>query len=140
MRPLYIIDPVTQCWVWQRGHSGKPGKEYGHIRLNGKLWTAHRLFWAIANNVMPHPTYDICHTCDNRMCVNPAHLFLGTRTDNMRDCSFKGRVPTKLTKDQVREIRAKVSAGKTRCSVAKEFSVSAALVSQIVLGRAWKHT
>lgn len=65
---------------------------YGGLTVRGKFTTAHRISWALFNGRYPKKQMDICHTCDNRKCINPKHLFIGTRSDNMMDCSRKGRL------------------------------------------------
>lgn len=57
----------------------------------GQKFRAHRYSYAMLHG-MPPSTIDVCHTCDTPQCVNPEHLFVGTRTDNMRDCRSKGRL------------------------------------------------
>jgi hypothetical protein len=76
------------CWLWTGAING-PG--YGSLRLDGqpKSVFAHRLAWQLANGAMPNGL--VLHKCDNPRCVNPDHLFIGTYTDNQRDCVRKGR-------------------------------------------------
>lgn len=76
------------CWEWT-GSRHRPG--YGSFFADGKCWRAHR--WAYTHFIGPIPSgMFVCHKCDNPPCVNPAHLFLGTNGDNMRDASRKNRL------------------------------------------------
>lgn len=63
---------------------------YGRLRVRGVQTRAHRHAYVLVHGVVPHDV-DVLHRCDNPICVNPEHLFLGTKTDNMQDMSRKGR-------------------------------------------------
>ena len=74
-----------KCWEWI-GSTGKPG--YGHIILKGKYVDAHRISYMLFRGEIPKGLM-VLHTCDNKKCVNPDHLFLGTQKDNMAQWARK---------------------------------------------------
>ena len=109
---------IGGCWEWTGRNYRNTG--YGAFSLNRKLQYAHRLSYVMAHGDIPvvdGKTLYVCHHCDNKKCVNPDHLFVGTHSDNTQDCVKKGRNGflvgrgesngrCKLTDVQADEIRA----------------------------------
>jgi hypothetical protein len=77
----------TGCVEWT-GSTTSDG--YGQLTVNGRHMLAHRLAWEVHNGPIPDGQI-VCHTCDNRSCINVGHLWLGTQRDNVRDAMAKGR-------------------------------------------------
>ncbi len=136
---------VSGCWEW-RGFVSPRG--YGRFYFRGSKWQAQRAAWVFANGEVP-PDLLVLHHCDNRRCVRPSHLFLGTPLDNMRDMIAKGRQRHpiryglrtwhKLTEDDVRAIRAAYSSGgMTQDALASQYGVSRRLIGGIVTGKRWR--
>ncbi len=135
------------CWEWT-GCFSDTG--YGNFYAEGQLHLTHRYSWEQSNGKIPRGLC-VLHKCDNRACIRPDHLFLGSKRDNTRDMFFKGRQrnlgitkgqdhgQSKLTNDDVLRIRAGVAAGRTQRSFAKELGVSEALISKVVLRKYWRH-
>jgi hypothetical protein len=118
------------------------GTGYKLIQINGKARLAHRVAYELANGEIPADQL-VLHRCDQPSCINPEHLFLGTQLDNMRDMIAKGRkrspsgedAPnTKLTLDQVREIRASTESQRL---LAKRYGVSLSAISNVRTGDTW---
>jgi hypothetical protein len=80
---------MSDCIIWT-GALWAQGR-YGMQKLNGKSMGAHKAEWIKKFGDVPKGLV-VCHSCDNGLCVNVDHLFLGTLSDNMRDCSQKGRL------------------------------------------------
>jgi DNA-binding transcriptional regulator YiaG len=133
------------CWEWTASVNGHG---YGQImtRENGRrrLLLAHRVSYLWHKG----DPGEMCvmHTCDNRKCVNPEHLTLGTRADNQRDMARKGRSArgergghARLTAPAVAEIRRLRSSGVGQADLAARFGVSQPTISDIEHRRTWGH-
>jgi hypothetical protein len=129
------------CWTWL-GAKTKGG--YGLIGIRGmsRCEGAHRVSWVIANGPIPENLH-ILHRCDNRSCVNPAHLFIGTSKDNMADARNKGRMHlgelhgmSKITWEDVFWIRS-LYPNLSQTKIARMFSITQSAVSLIISGTNW---
>lgn len=125
-------------WIGPKSRWG-----YGVVNRNHTEYhkmPAHRLAWTLANGTIPSGLY-VCHHCDNRICVNVEHLFLGTHDDNMQDGVIKRRFPrslkcpgAKLSDDTVRLIR-QLRERYTLAELADRFGTSCAHVCNIIAGK-----
>jgi len=129
------------CWEWQGGLD-KDG--YGQLAAPEES-RAHRVAWFLVNGPIPEGLR-VLHRCDNPPCCNPLHLFLGDNLANSRDMVNKGRSMagiknafSKLTTEQVIEIRKRRAEGILLNDLAEEFSVAFSTISKISLKKAWKH-
>lgn len=121
------------CWEWT---ARIEPKGYGRFSFEKKPRLAHRMAWFLTYGYFPIASIQVCHKCDNRKCVNPAHLFLGTNSANQRDRCLKGRASKKLSSEDVLEIRA---SDKSQRELAKTYKVDQALVQRIKANKIWKH-
>jgi hypothetical protein len=125
---------------------GRINRGYGEIVILGKTYQAHRVSYESAYGEIPKGLH-VLHYCDNRSCVNPKHLGIGTQQDNMNDMLRKHRSRdsrgennenAKLTWEKVREIRAECAKGFTQRSIAKLYGVDYTTVNHIVRNYTWK--
>ena len=139
------VEKGNGCWQWTAG-TNRHG--YGVFTMDGEQLLAHRAAWQLTYGPVPegegaHGTC-VCHTCDNRLCVNPAHLFLGSHQDNMDDMVVKGRNvrgteqrSAKLTEDDVEKIRANEQ-GLSQRDLANLYGVSQPTISGIIRRKKWR--
>jgi len=130
------------CWLWTAATNSDG---YGLWHIAGKTVQAHRASYAYTKGPIPKGLH-VLHSCDNPTCVNPAHLSLGTNQTNVDDSVSKGRNcrgtrngNSKLTEDQVRQIRARYAAGESYPDLGIAFGVTSVLIGQIVRNKIWKH-
>lgn len=133
-------DEATGCWNWTARRDPKGYGEIGGGPGRNKL-RAYRVAYELYVGTIP-PGLFVCHACDNPSCVNPAHLWLGTNADNIRDAAKKGRMPrggqrSMLTEAQVREIRDRHDIPARE--FAARFGVSYHAVRSARERRTWKH-
>lgn len=136
------------CWEWNRAIS--TGTGYGNISVGGMQIGAHRAsyiahYGEIANCLC------VCHRCDNRKCINPEHLFLGTKLENIQDAKAKGRLRPhrfangerhnkgKLSEREVIEILVLIASRNSRRSIAARYGVNPSSIWQIASGKSWKY-
>jgi HNH endonuclease len=146
--------PETGCWIWL-GKVGRNG--YGSLKNNGRYTYAHRFIFALFSGEEIAADLCACHRCDVPLCVNPKHIFLGTRAENQRDAAIKKRMPfgdnhwsirtpelhargtdlktAKLTDEAVRLIRQAV---RPSDEVGRELGVSGSLVRRIRRNERWR--
>jgi hypothetical protein len=116
---------VGDCLVWSLA-TNKDG--YGVYTIDGKVQLAHRAAWMFTHGSFPDGLC-VLHRCDNPPCVNPAHLFVGTQADNLRDMNAKARRARKLTPDDQQTVRARLERGDRVTTIARDMRVSASLIS-----------
>jgi hypothetical protein len=140
-RFLSYVEEHDGCWLWD-GTLKETG--YGQAAYHGKRVSAHRVSFILFSGPITNGLH-VLHKCDVRNCVNPAHLMLGTHTDNMHDMIAKGRhvAPrgeraggAKLTEQEVRAIRMEEGAASR---IGARYGVSKSLVHAIRNGRIWRH-
>lgn len=127
------------CWPWLGTRSAKG---YPLLVIGRHQVVVTRLLIDVAED------QDACHRCDNPPCVNPLHLFAGSRADNQADKAAKGRSARgetnggggRLTDADVRTIRSLLDAGElTKAAIARRFGVSGTQIGHIATGRQWRH-
>lgn len=132
------VEKTESCWLWRgkvKPGSSSSGGGYGVLQVPGtrNSITAHRLSYALHFAEIPAGQH-VCHRCDVRACVNPAHLFLGDNAINIGDAARKGRMYRKLSHERIRAIKTRTEAGERHLDIARDYGVSRSLVSMIGRG------
>ena len=138
----------NECWEW-KGSTHRNG--YGAFKLGGKSYKAHRYSWTLHYGEIPKGLC-VCHHCDNRKCVNPNHLFLGTQKDNIADAEQKGRRTNvkifqkgsehpnaKLNEKLVHQIKQLYKKKKRQCEIARIFNIDRRQIHSIISENTWNH-
>ena len=141
-------NPETGCLEWT---AARDSTGYGSFKLDGEKVNAHRVAWRLAYGPVP-AGLDVCHHCDNRLCVEPNHLFVGTRAENVADAVKKGRHSTtagslrgtrnpkaRLNEVAVRVIRHFHAKGVSQRKLARLHGVDHKTISFIVHRKTWTH-
>jgi len=143
------IKSEEECWEW-KGFISPKG--YGRFKLGVNMPNAQRVSWMLTHGKIPNKLH-VLHSCDNRSCVNPKHLYLGTNADNMRDMAERGRSTkgkifhwgenhwnTTLSSQQIKEIRLLYSTGDyTYAKLAKLYRVCFQHIGSIVTKKVRKY-
>lgn len=140
-RFLKHIYKTDTCWIWTGSITKKMG--YGQFNIDGNTYRSHRVSYELYKGQIPKGLL-VRHICNNPPCVNPQHLEVGTHQDNVNDKMKSGRHQTginhyksKLTEEQVKEIRNRADEPKTKLS--KEFNTSMSNIYNIIKNKNWKH-
>jgi len=124
------------CWLW-RGAKNRAVNGYGIALIDGKIAYAHRASFEHFHGPVPQGMC-VCHTCDVPACVNPDHLFLGTRADNSRDMREKGKGPRTMTLTPAKALKIFRDRGNGE-TIAAKYGITRATVNKIRRGENWKH-
>lgn len=137
------------CWLWT-GAVKDGGYGCFTMKVDGRKRgiSAHTAMHLLFRGPVP-PGHDVCHACDNPACVNPDHIFTGTRAQNVRDMIRKGRAPrrpagarhplARMSEETVIRMRAQHRSGRSIYSLAKEYGVNSGSAHDAIKGITWKH-
>lgn len=138
------VKKTKSCWIWT---SKNQASGYGRLKIKGKHISVHRFSYELHKGKIPVGLF-VCHSCDNRLCVNPDHLWLGTNTDNIRDMEKKGRSKhpnkenhwkSKFSISDIKKIREKYKTGYfSKKELAKEFGTCKSNMASILQNKTWK--
>lgn len=147
-----VVWSPDDCWEWtaglnEDGYGVFATPRHMNLAKKGGYELAHRMAWRLLHREDIPTGLRVLHICDNRKCVRPQHLFLGTQRENVEDAARKGRMrapkgeshpKAKLTEAQVIYIRAELLKGRFQKDLAAEFGVSQPAIGSIHLRKTWK--
>lgn len=129
----------SMCWTWI---GGRETGRYGRFNMNGASMNAQRAAYILFIGPIPRNAH-ICHTCDNRLCVNPKHLYAGSNETNVKDRVARGRTArgelagnAKLTEQDILSIYRDT---RTRAAVARAYGVTPSVIERVASGKTWRH-
>lgn len=133
------VSVTPNCWEWS---AALDADGYGRVSAGSRgagMLQAHRASWCLTFGDVPEGQ-SVLHRCDNRRCVRPGHLFLGTQRENAQDMAQKERGNTrKLTASEVIQIRFASSRGESRSALARRYGVGRSNIGSIARRETWQH-
>jgi hypothetical protein len=140
LKNIIVSNDSDGCWMWL---GRKNYKGYGRMKINNRHVQAHRFSYEIYIGEIQDGLC-VCHKCDNPACVNPNHLFLGTIQENNLDRDKKGRKAlgenngkSKLTLNDVIEIKRLLDSGFSVAEVSRRFNSKHSTINAVKIGRSW---
>lgn len=126
------------CWLWC---GGGRGNGYGSIKIEGRVLDVHRVAMVLDGREAP-PEILVCHTCDNKRCVNPTHLVLGSYRDNVKDAVGKGLIKPfratrtdPLTDSEIESILSHYQRGVSKKVIARKFRIAATSLTRLLAAK-----
>jgi hypothetical protein len=138
LKNIEYVKDKNGCWNVTSHIRSSYGEGYTRAHYNGRRDYIHRIFYEIHKGPIPKGMC-VCHKCDNPVCINPKHMFLGTLADNVHDAQSKGRIRNspKLNEASVRQIRDMISEGITQREIGAMFGVGFTTICEIAKRRNW---
>lgn len=143
-RAKFVQRGADECWEWTA--TNKDGYGQFFVSRERGVVPAQTFSVELATGVRCPEDREGCHTCDNPPCVNPAHVYYGTRKQNVGDMFARGRAVVgeqrsnaKFTADQIIDMRTRFAAGENGAVICRQYGITGGRLSNIVNGKEWKH-